>query len=149
MSDGVIPARLTLVTLGVADVRRATEFYTSLGWEPSAMSEEGDVTFFVTGQSVISLFGHRELAADAGDPDAPAPRAGYRGITLALNFEERHEVDAAVETWTAAGGTVQREAQEVWWGGYTAYVADPDGHLWELAWNPGALRPDGTIDVSR
>lgn len=140
-----VPARLTLVTLGVADVPRATAFYTSLGWEPSAMSVDGEVTFFVTGQSAISLFGHGELAADAGDGDAPAPRDGYRGITLALNFEERDEVDQAVEAWVEAGGTVTRPAQDAEWGGYTAFVADPDGHLWEIAWNPGALRPDGRI----
>lgn len=143
-----VPARLTLVTLGVADVRRATAFYTSLGWEPSPMSVEGEVTFFATGQSAISLYGHGDLAADAGDEGAPAPRDGYRGITLALNFEERGEVDHAVEAWVAAGGSVARSAREAEWGGHTAFVTDLDGHLWELAWNPGALRPDGRIVIN-
>ena len=139
------PARVSLVTLGVADVARATRFYESLGWQQSSMSQEG-VTFFHTGGPVVAVFGWDDLAADAGvTADPPGP---FRGISLAINFESRDAVDAAVASWVAAGGGVAKAPEEVFWGGYSGYLTDLDGHLWEVAHNPFIpLRADGLLDL--
>lgn len=140
-----VPARVSLVTLGVTDVARATRFYESLGWRRSSMSQES-VTFFHTGGPVVGLFGWDDLAADASLP--PGTPSAFRGVTLAINFESREEVDAAVATWVAAGGRVVKSPEEVFWGGYSGYLADLDGHLWEVAHNPFIpFRSDGTLDL--
>jgi uncharacterized protein len=126
-----VPARISLVTLGVADVATSTEFYTALGWQLSSASVPGDVSFLTTAGVALALWGRVDLAADSGvEPGTPG------GVTLAINLEGRAEVDAAVATWVSTGGRVVRAAAETEWGGYTAYVADPDGHLWEFAHNP-------------
>jgi predicted lactoylglutathione lyase len=138
-----VPARVSLVTIGVADVPGATAFYEALGWQRSSASVEGVVSFFQVGGAVVSLFGRDDLIADAtrtvGDPPGP--------INLAINLESAEAVDAAAAEWVAAGGTVVKPPQDVVFG-YAGYVADPDGHLWELAWNPSfPLQPDGTITL--
>lgn len=140
-----VPARVSLVTLGVADVARATRFYESLGWRRSSMSQES-VTFFHTGGPVMGLFGWDDLAADASlPPGAPQP---FRGVTLAINFESRDAVDAAVAAWVTAGGGVAKAPEEVFWGGYSGYLTDLDGHLWEVAHNPFIpFRDDGALDL--
>jgi catechol 2,3-dioxygenase-like lactoylglutathione lyase family enzyme len=126
-----VPARITLVTLGVTDVAASTAFYTALGWQLSAASVPGDVSFVKTAGVTLALWGRTDLAADSGvEPGTPG------GVTLAVNLEGRTEVDAAVGAWVSAGGRLVRAAGETEWGGYTAYVADPDGHLWEIAHNP-------------
>ena len=134
-----IPQRFSLVTLGVADVVAATTFYRALGWQESSASMPGDVSFFATPGGVLGLWGSRDLAADAGLADAAADVAAltvYRGVAAAINLASAAEVDAAVETWLAAGGTLRRAPATTEWGGYSGYVADPDGNLWELAHNP-------------
>lgn len=121
-----------MVTLGVADVERSTAFYESLGWQRSSASQEG-ISFFTMQGSVLGLFGHDELADDA----AVAPeRSGFRGVTCALNCANRDEVDVVVAEWVAAGAELITSPEAVFWGGYSSYVADPDGHLWEIAHNP-------------
>lgn len=134
-----VPQRLSLVTLGVADVARATAFYESLGWRRSSASE-GVITFFSLEGSALALFGRDALAADAGldatGLDATGPV--FRGVTLALNCDSRDEVDAAFADWVAAGATPVKRPEAADWGGYSSYVADPDGHLWEIAHNPYA-----------
>ncbi|NYI08326.1 VOC family protein [Allostreptomyces psammosilenae] len=133
-----VPARISLVTLGVADLRRATDFYRALGWRPSSASVEGEVTFFHTAGGILALYGRDALAADSGR-EATGPHPGpapFPGIVLALNLGSRAEVDDAVAAFVAAGGTVLRPATAADWGGYLAYVADLDGHTWELAHNP-------------
>ena len=131
-------ARLSLVTLGVADVARATAFYTRLGFERAAASNE-HVTFMKAGGVVLSLFGRRALAEDvglpAGAPGADAP-AGFAGVTLAHNVRSEAEVDAVLAEAVAAGGRLVKPGQKVFWGGYSGYFTDPDGHLWEVAHNP-------------
>jgi predicted lactoylglutathione lyase len=129
-----VPARLSLVTLGVADVAAATAFYRSLGWEPSSASVEGVVTFFATDGGQLALWGAADLAADAG----AAPGRPSAAVALAMNCDSREQVDAVVERWVAAGGTVARPPTPATeYEGYSGYLADPDGHLWEVAWNPG------------
>ncbi len=139
-----IAARVTLVTLGVADVTRATAFYESLGWRRSSASND-EVSFFHTAGPVLAVWGRELLAADAA---VPAAGDGFRSAALAINLESVEAVDAAVEEWVASGGTLRKAPEHMVWGGYSGYVADPDDHLWELAYNPGfPLRPDGTVEL--
>jgi uncharacterized glyoxalase superfamily protein PhnB len=133
-----VPQRLSLVTLGVADVARATRFYESLGWHRSSASQES-VTFLAMEGSALALFGRADLADDAGVSEHGS---GFRAVTLAINVGSRPEVDAAFAEWVAAGATSLVEPHEVFWGGYTSYVSDPDGHLWEIAHNPYAPNDD-------
>ena len=130
-----VPQRYSLVTLGVADVAASTAFYERLGWRRSSASMEGDVTFIDTPGGILGLWSAHELARDAGSPGADPP-TGFRGIALAINVGSPAEVDDAIAAWVAAGGTLTRVAAPTDWGGYSGYVADPDGHLWELAHNP-------------
>jgi predicted lactoylglutathione lyase len=140
----VIPARINIVTLGVSDLRRAEAFYSALGWERSTASNENIVWFKLTG-AVLGLFPRHELAADAGVTDS-AP--GFTGVTLAINLETKQDVDAAVATAVQAGGSVVKQPVEAPWGGYSGYFADPDGFLWEVAWNPFfPIAPDGTLQM--
>lgn len=140
-----VPNRITLITLGVADVARSSGFYQSLGWTPSASSVAGEVTFFSTVGPVLSLYGLNDLAADAGV--APA-RSGFAGVTLAINVESPAEVDRINAEWLAAGGSSMAAPTAAAWGGYIAYVADPDGHAWEVANNPAwPLNADGSLTL--
>jgi predicted lactoylglutathione lyase len=144
-----VPARVNLVTLGVRDVSAATAFYAALGWSSSGASTP-EVTFFHTGGVVVALWGRDDLAADAGLGAAGSGEGdgdGARGrIVLAINVASRAEVDDALAAAVEAGGTVARAAEATDWGGYNGYVADPDGHLWEVAHNPGwPLRSDGSL----
>lgn len=135
--------RLSLVTLGVADVARATAFYERLGWRRSSQST-ASTTFFDLGGLVLALWGREALAEDANVESGPAPAFG--GVALALNVAGRAEVDATLAEAVAAGGRLKRPAAETFWGGYTGYVADPDGHLWEIAFNPHwPLDADGRV----
>jgi predicted lactoylglutathione lyase len=128
-----IPARISLITLGVRDVRTSTAFYSALGFEPSSASVEGEVSFFRTAGAILAVWGRDELAADANQP---APATGPSGGAVAINLGSPAEVDAALADAVAAGGTVAKPATATEWGGYSGYFADPDGHLWEVAHNP-------------
>ena len=121
-----------MITLGVADVARSTAFYESLGWRRSSASQDA-ITFFSMEGSVLGLFGRKALAEDAG---VDASGTGFRGVSLALNCADRDEVDAVYAAWLDAGATAVKRPEAVFWGGYSGYVADPDGHLWEIAHNP-------------
>lgn len=135
--------RLSLVTLGVADVARARAFYEAMGFRPSRASKP-DVVFFRAGGVVLALWSRAALAADAGVEDG----TGFGGIALAHNVRTRAEVAAVVEAWIAAGGTVLKPPADTFWGGHAAYVADPDGHVFEIVWNPRwPLAADGTLDL--
>ncbi|MEY2552411.1 MAG: uncharacterized protein QOC57_271 [Ilumatobacteraceae bacterium] len=139
-----VPARLSLVTLGVADVARSTSFYEALGWQRSSASND-DVSFFQLGGLALSVFSRQSLADDAA---VPAEGHGFSGIALAMNLESEAEVDRVAAEWAACGGTVIKQPRRVFWGGYSGYVADPDGHLWEIAHNPGfALSADGSLTL--
>jgi predicted lactoylglutathione lyase len=131
-----IPQRFSLVTLGVADVAAATEFYRAIGWSTSRHSVEGDVTFFATPGGILALWQTSELAADAAVQTMHANAPAFRAVALAINLASREEVDDAVAAWLAAGGAVSKPPTPTEWGGYSGYVADLDGNLWELAHNP-------------
>jgi predicted lactoylglutathione lyase len=137
-----MPARLSLVTLGAADLSRATAFYTAVGFEPSSASAEG-VTFFRAVGSVLALYPWELLAEDARvSPEG----TGFRGVTLAMNCDSEAAVDAMFEVWQTAGARLVKPPEHAFWGGYTGYVADLDDHLWEIAYNPHwPLTEDGRI----
>lgn len=132
-----IPQRFSLVTLGVADVEAATAFYHRLGWREARSSVAGEITFFATPGGVIALWETAELAKDAALPTFHANAPGFRAVALAINLASREEVDDAVGDWVLAGGSIAKAAAATEWGGYSGYVADLDGNLWELAHNPG------------
>ncbi|MFG1465534.1 VOC family protein [Xanthobacter sp. DSM 24535] len=127
------PLRLHLVTLGVADLPRAIAFYETLGLARRDRSTQG-VAFFDAGGAVLSLFPRPALAADAMQADTGT--GGFSGIALAFNVAGEGEVDATLAAAQAAGGTVVKAGQRVFWGGYSGYFTDPDGHAWEVAHNP-------------
>lgn len=135
--------RLSLVTLGVRDLVRSRRFYEQgLGWTASGASTDA-VVFFRLGGIALALFDREALAADAG---LPAAGSGFGGIALAYNARTRDGVDAVLAKAAVAGGRILRPAGEAEWGGYTGYFADPDGHPWEVAWNPHfPIRADGSI----
>jgi uncharacterized protein len=124
--------RLSLITLGVADMLRARAFYEALGFQASSESRP-TVTFFDTGGVILGLYGRTELAADANVLNG-AP--GFSGVALAHNVGSDAEVDAVISHAVACGGRLVKAAHKVFWGGYSGYFADPDGHLWEVAHNP-------------
>ena len=130
-----VPQRVSLVTLGVADVAASSAFYERLGWLPSSASVAGEVTFIDTPGPILGLWSSDALAADAGRTGIAAPTA-FRGVALAINVGSPAEVDDGIASWVSAGGTIARAAAASAWGGYSGYVADPDGHLWEFAHNP-------------
>lgn len=128
-----VEPRLNIVTLGVTDLARARRFYEGgLGWKASAASQ-GDIVFFQLGGMVLALY-PREMLAD--DANVPPSGSGFRGVTLAQNVRDKADVDASLRAAEEAGGRIMKSAQDAFWGGYSGYFADPDGHLWEVAWNP-------------
>jgi catechol 2,3-dioxygenase-like lactoylglutathione lyase family enzyme len=137
-----VPARVSLLTLGVAEVARATAFYQALGWPLSSASISGDVSFFKLSNTVLALWGQDDLAVEASA--SPGPVSPFRGVALAINVDSPDEVEAALAAAVAAGGELRTPGHPTDWGGYNGYFADPDGHLWEVAHNPGwPLGPDG------
>ncbi|SCE78489.1 hypothetical protein GA0070607_1541 [Micromonospora coriariae] len=135
--------RISLVTLGVADVARAKAFYEHLGWRGQEVEE---TVFFQAGGLAVVLWGRDKLADDAGVDDPGT--GGFGGVTLAQNVRSRVEVDEVIAAAVAGGAEVTKPARETFYGGYAGYFTDPDGHVWEIAWNPGfPLAEDGTITV--
>ena len=136
------PQRVTLITLGVADLTRAKGFYAALDWVPHAASQDG-VVFYQANGLVLGLFGVADLAADQGRPGAPL---GTGALTLAQNFRTEAEVDAAWAAAVEAGAAPLKKPEKVFWGGFSGYYADPDGHVWEVAMNPfWPLEEDGSL----
>ena len=130
---------ISLVTLGVADLARSRAFYADgLGWRPAF--ETGEVVFFQMAGCVFGLFAREQLEADMR---RPCPGTG--AFSLAHNVAGRGEVDEVMATAKAAGATILKEPEEMFWGGYSGYFADPDGHAWEVAWNPGWRFDDNGI----
>ncbi len=139
-------AVLSLVTLGVADLNRSIAFYEALGFRRKAQAVEG-VGFFQAGACAISVFPSQELAKDAGIGFKDLSPA-FRGVSLAWNCNSKTEVDAALDRAYRAGATIQKSAIDAFWGGYSGYFFDPDGHLWEVAFNPDfPLTGDGRLTL--
>ena len=138
------PQRITLITLGVADLAAARAFYARLGWVEHGESQPGIAFFQLHGQA-LALFGRAALAADQGRPDAAL---GTGAVTLAQNFATTADVDAAFAAALTAGATALKAPEAVFWGGYSGYWADPDGHVWEVAMNPfWPLNADGSLTL--
>lgn len=136
--------RVTLITLGVADLDRARAFYQAWGWQMHPSSQDS-VTFYQMNGAVLALFGLQDLAEDQGRPDA---RLGTGAITLAQNCADDAETDAVFDAAIAAGATVLKRPEKVFWGGYSGYFTDPDGHVWEIATNPfWSLAEDGSLTL--
>lgn len=142
--------RMTLVTLGVRDLARARAFYEQgLGWTQSG-GVEGNVAFYpLAGGVLLGLYGLEALAEDARlAPGDLRPGRTFGGITLAYNVAGKAAVDATLKEAVAAGATLLKPAEDAFWGGYSGYFADPDGHPWEVAWNPfWTLNEDGTVSL--
>lgn len=124
--------RLSLVTLGVSDLARATRFYEEVLRLPRIPTPP-EVVFFELGRTWLALFPRESLAADAG---VPAEGSGFAGFALAHNVRSEAEVEALLAEVAAAGGRIVKPATRAEWGGTSGYFADPDGFLWEVAWNP-------------
>jgi catechol 2,3-dioxygenase-like lactoylglutathione lyase family enzyme len=124
--------RVSLITLGVADLERSRGFYEALGWR-SRSKPEDDVVFFQSGGMILALWSRKELAKDSG---IEADGGGWGGVTLAYNVPSPAEVDAFLERARAAGARIPRSGAETFWGGYSGIFFDPDGHPWEVAHNP-------------
>jgi catechol 2,3-dioxygenase-like lactoylglutathione lyase family enzyme len=135
--------RISLVTLGVADVERARRFYEALGW--SGESPDGEVVFFQAGGVIVALWDRRLLAEDSTVVDG----GGWGGVTVAHNVRSPEEVDAVLAEAEAAGGTIGRAGAPTPWGGYSGIFLDPDGHPWEVAHNPGWRITDDGATVLR
>jgi uncharacterized protein len=136
--------RVSLITLGVADLGRSREFYERLGWRRSMAKAEG-VVFFQTGGMALALYPREELAKDA---NLSPVGNGFCGMALAYNARTRGEVDSVLSEARAAGAKILKPAQEAFWGGYSGYFCDPDGFPWEVAWNPSfAISQEGSIRI--
>lgn len=136
--------RLSLLTLGVADVARSRTFYEALGFRAGTASQDS-VTFLDAGGVVLGLYGRAALAEDAGVADS---QPGFSGVALAHNARSEAEVDSVLAEAVAAGGKLVKPAAKVFWGGYSGYFSDPDGHLWEVAHNPYfRLGNDGRVEL--
>jgi catechol 2,3-dioxygenase-like lactoylglutathione lyase family enzyme len=138
-----VEQRVSLITLGVADLARAKAFYEALGWRGSQPAD--DVVFFQAGGLVLGLWGRAQLAEDSAVEDT----GGWGGITSAHNVRSSAEVDAVLAEAERAGGTIARAGAPTFWGGYSGVFHDPDGHPWEVAHNPfWTIRDDGSIDLA-
>ncbi len=136
--------RLSVVTLGVTDLARSRAFYEALGWTTGAEPDD-DVVFFQSGGMVFALWGRSQLAEDSGVTEGD----GWSGITLAHNVRSQSEVDSAMSEAAAAGATIARRAGDTFWGGYSGVFLDPDGHPWEVAYNPHwTIGPDGSVTLA-
>lgn len=125
--------RITFITLGVSDLAASKDFYTNIfGWKPSEMSTE-DIVFYELNGIHLSLYKRELLAEDAqADPDG----SGFKGFTLAYNTRTEKEVDDLINHFRSKNVKIIKEPQKVFWGGYSSYIADPDGNFWEIAYNP-------------
>jgi uncharacterized protein len=136
--------RLSLVTLGVRDKQRSREFYEALGWVGAGGTGEEPV-FFQAGDMIVALWDRESLARDS----CVADTGGWGGVTLAHCVGSRDEVDPVTEAARSAGARIAREPADTFWGGYDSIMIDPDGHPWEIAFNPGwILEPDGGVRLS-
>jgi hypothetical protein len=141
-----VEQRVSLITLGVSDLARARRFYEEgLGWRRG--NKDDSVAFYEIPGGIFALWSRAALAEDAGVKDAGA--RDFAGMALAYNTRSRSEVDAVLAEAVRAGARILKPAQDAFWGGYTGYFADPDGHVWEVAWNPHwSVEADGRVRLA-
>jgi predicted lactoylglutathione lyase len=136
---------ISLITLCVADIAKATSFYEALGFVKSKKASQDDVSFFRAGGIVLALWGREAQIEDA---NAEALWTGNGGIVVAQNVASEHDVDAVMAAAEAAGAQILKPATKTFWGGYNGYFADPDGHVWEIAHNPHwRLDAEGKVEL--
>jgi uncharacterized protein len=123
---------ISIICLGVRDLDTSSRFYEKIGFTKSGKSTSS-ITWYTTGGTVLTLYPWASLAQDVGVPETGS---GFRGVTLALNVQSRELVNELIESVRRSGGKIVKEPAPVFWGGYSSYFSDPDGHLWEVAWNP-------------
>jgi uncharacterized protein len=139
-----VESRISIITLGVADLDRSRSFYERLGW-PRCMTKADGIAFFRAGGMVLALYPRHELAKDA---DLSDDGKGFARFTLAYNTRTREEVDSVLAEAEAVGAKILKPAKDAFWGGYSGYFADPDGFAWEVAWNPAfEIAQDGSMLV--
>ena len=139
--------RISIVTLGVADLERSYNFYhRGLGFPTTRLPSSG-IVFFQTGGTCLAIYPLEELAEDI-DPAMPTARSRFSGITLAHNTRSRAQVDDVLAMAALAGGKIEKAAQDASWGGYSGYFSDPDGYMWEVAYsNDWQFNPDGSLVI--
>ena len=136
--------RVSLITLGVRDMERSRHFYEKLGWVASDANSNAEVTFFQMGGIILGLYGLEALAEETGQ----IPGSGFSGFSLGHNVRSKLDVDTLLGHAEAAGARILSPAKDMFWGGYSGYFADPDGHSWEIAWNPFfPIADDGTVSL--
>ncbi|MCW8333428.1 VOC family protein [Vibrio paucivorans] len=138
--------RVSIITLGVESLEVAFKFYSTLGFESSKNPEDG-IIFFKTGGVCLALYPNQALADDVS-PHLSPNRSQFSGVTLAHNTRSKAEVDEILAMAERAGGTIVKPAQDVFWGGYSGYFSDPDGHLWEIAYGDcWEFNDDGSLVI--
>lgn len=138
--------RISIITLGVANLDKSYAFYTALGFPTNKRPSDG-IIFFKTSGVCLALYSLNELGKDIS-PEFVARRSGFSGITLAHNTKSKSEVDAVLALVKAAGGKIEKPAQDVFWGGYSGYFSDPDGYLWEVAYGDcWEFNEDGSLVI--
>ena len=136
--------RLSIVTLGVEDLQRARRFYETLGWRVATQENVDSIVCFTLNGIGFGLYPYEKLLEDVGLPGLSSGATG--AVTLAYNVRAREDVAAVLNEAERAGGAIVKPAQDVFWGGHSGYFKDPDGHLWEVAWNPfSPLDDDGNF----
>lgn len=135
--------RISLLTLGVSDLAKSKKFYEALGF-PTTWTEDKGVIFFKTSGTTLALYPFSELLKDMG---VGSYEKRFGGITIAHNTREKHQVDEIMSAVEQAGGRVVKKPQEAFWGGYSGYFSDPDGHMWEVAWGAFPIKADGSLDI--
>lgn len=139
--------RISIITLGVADLQRSCRFYRDGLGLPTTRDPESGIIFFQTLGTCLALYPLDELAKDVS-PDLSVPRSGFTGVTLAHNTKRKAEVDEVLEAAKKAGGTIEKPAGDTFWGGYSGYFSDPDGHLWEVAYaDSWEFNEDGSLVI--
>lgn len=139
--------RLSIITLGVADMARAYRFYHEGLGLPTSGKADSPIVFFQMQGTTLAIYPREKLAQDV-NPNLDAQGGGFSGITIAHNTREKSQVDETLERVAAAGGKILKPAQNTDWGGYSGYFADPDGHLWEVAWAESwKFHPDGSLVI--
>ncbi len=138
--------RISLITLGVADLERSLRFYRDALGFPTTWNGDRGVVFFQTSGTCLALYPADKLVEDVW-PERRESKSAFSGITLAHNVRDKGEVDQILEQAAAAGGRIEKPGQDAFWGGYSGYFSDPDGHLWEVAWGAFPIREDGSLEI--
>ena len=141
--------RLSMITLGVADLKCAKAFYEDVvGWKATPSPPE--IAFYDMGEIVFSLYPHEDMARDMNIAADDSDGSAYQGFALAHNARSKEEVDSIFSRLKKNGATIIKEPEEVFWGGYSGYFSDPDGHSWEVAYNPHwVIQEDGRVSMTK